>query len=218
MEQVQFKRARTEEHKRQRAATLMEAARSLALATGAASVTLTAVAERAGVHHSAVRRYFSSHQDILLHLAAESWTRWSDTVCAELRAPGPMSPARLAATLANALVGEPLFCDLLACLPVRLEREVNVEQVVEFKRVCYPAVMSLTDAVERALPALGRQGAVDMVSAATALAGALWQAAHPSEAVAHALDAEPVAPPEWNVDFEPTLTRLLTATCVGLVA
>ncbi|MEZ0365089.1 TetR family transcriptional regulator [Mycobacterium sp. pUA109] len=216
MEQVRFKRARTEEHKRQRAATLTEAARSLALETGVASVTLTAVAERAGVHHSAVRRYFSSHQDILLHLAAASWARWSDTVCEELRTPGPMSPGRLAATLADALAAEPLFCDLLACLPVRLEREVNVEQVVAFKRVCYPAVMSLTDAVERALPALGRQGAVDMVSIATALAGALWHATHPPEALAHAFDAEPIAPPEWDVDFAPTLTRMLTATCVGL--
>ena len=66
--------ARTEEEKRQRAAAIVEAARSLALDTGVASVTLTGVANRAGVHYSAVRRYFSSHE-VLLHLAAEGWTR-----------------------------------------------------------------------------------------------------------------------------------------------
>ena len=79
-----FQRARTEEKKRQRAAALVEAARSLALESGVASVTLTDVASRAGVHYSAVRRYFTSHKEVLLHLAAEGWARFSDTVCEKL--------------------------------------------------------------------------------------------------------------------------------------
>jgi AcrR family transcriptional regulator len=85
--QLTFQRARTEEKKRQRAAALVEAARSLALETGVASVTLTAVANRAGVHYSAVRRHFTSHKEVLLHLAAKGWFRWSNTVCAALREP-----------------------------------------------------------------------------------------------------------------------------------
>ncbi|WP_459965759.1 TetR family transcriptional regulator, partial [Mycobacterium avium] len=71
--QLTFQRARTEEKKRQRAEALVEAARSLALETGVASVTLTAVARRAGIHYSAVRRYFTSHKEVLLHLSAEGW-------------------------------------------------------------------------------------------------------------------------------------------------
>ena len=81
MAQLAFQRARTEENKRQRAAALVEAARSLALETGGASVTLTAVASRAGIHYSAVRRYFTSHKEVLLQLAAEGWQRWSNKVC-----------------------------------------------------------------------------------------------------------------------------------------
>ena len=76
----------------QRAAALVEAARSLALESGVASVTLTDVASRAGVHYSAVRRYFTSHKEVLLNLAAEGWARFSDTVCASLGQPGDMSP------------------------------------------------------------------------------------------------------------------------------
>jgi len=218
VEQPKFKRARTEEHKRQRAATLMEAARSLALERGVAAVTLTAVADRAGVHHSAVRRYFASHKDILLHLAAERWARWSNTVCEELQGPGRMPADRVAETLANGLADDPLFCDLLAYLPLRLEHETNVEQVVEFKRVCYPAIISITGAIACVAPAFGRQGSADAVTAATALAGWLWQVAHPPQPLLQAYAEEPVAPPEWDVDFRPTLTRLLTATCVGLAA
>ena len=84
-----FQRARTEENKRRRAAALVEAARSLAIETGVASVTLTAVAGRAGIHYSAVRRYFTSHKEVLLHLAAEGWVRWSGTVCAGVGDRGP---------------------------------------------------------------------------------------------------------------------------------
>jgi len=85
MAPLSFQRARTEENKRQRAAALVEAARSLALETGVASVTLTAVASRAGIHYSAVRRYFTSHKEVLLHLAAEGWVRWSTTEWCEGR-------------------------------------------------------------------------------------------------------------------------------------
>ena len=123
-----------------------------------ASVTLTDVASRAGVHYSAVRRYFTSHKEVLLNLAAEGWARFSDTVCASLAEPGDMSPARVAGALAQGLADDPLFCDLLANLHLHLEHEVELERVLEFKQVSNAAVLSLTDAIENSLPALGTFG------------------------------------------------------------
>jgi AcrR family transcriptional regulator len=219
MAQLAFQRARTEENKRQRAAALVEAARSLALETGVASVTLTAVASRAGIHYSAVRRYFTSHKEVLLHLAAEGWQRWSAKVCEELGQPGPMTPARAAETLANGLAADPLFCDLLANLHLHLEHEVDIERVVEIRRTIAAAATALADAVERALPALGRSGAFDILIAAYSLAAAFWQIANPPKRLTDAYAEEPDAlPPEWNIDFVSALTRVLTATCVGLVS
>lgn len=101
MAQLTFQRARTDEKKRQRAAAIVEAARSLAVESGVTSVTLTAVANRAGVHYS--------------------------------------------------------------------------------------------------------------------LAAMLWQIAHPPEGLEHDYRSEPGVPPDWSLDFEPALTRLLTATCIGIV-
>ncbi len=219
MAQLTFQRARTKENKRQRAEALVEAARSLALETGVASVTLTAVATRAGIHYSAVRRYFTSHKEVLLHLAAEGWVRWSTTVCAELAEPAPMSPARVAETLANGLAADTLFCDLLANLHLHLEHEVAVERVVDIRRTISAAAVAIADAVERALPALGRSGAFDVVIAAYSLAAAFWHIANPPERLTDAYADEPDAlPPEWNIDFASALTRVLTATCVGLVS
>lgn len=213
-----FQRARTEEKKRQRAAAIVEAARSLALERGVAWVTLTDVANRAGVHYSAVRRYFTSHKEVLLHLAAEGWVRWSSTVCERLREPGPMSPARVAETLANGLAADPLFCDLLANLHLHLEHEVDLDRVVEIRRTSAAAVMSLADAIERALSPLGRSGALDVLLAAYSLAAPLWQIAHPPQGLADAYAEDAEVLPEWNLDFTSALTRLLTATCVGLLS
>jgi AcrR family transcriptional regulator len=213
-----FQRARTEEQKRQRAAAIVEAARGLALERGVASVTLTEVASRAGVHYSAVRRYYTSHKEVLLHLAAECWVRWSDAVCAALREPGPMLPSRVAETLANGLAADPLFCDLLASLHLHLEHEANLERVVEIRRTSAAAVMSLADAIEQALPALGRSGALNVLLAAYSLAAPLWQIAHPPQRLIDALAEEPAVPSDWNLDFASALTRLLTATCVGLLS
>jgi AcrR family transcriptional regulator len=215
---ISFQRARSAESKRQRTSDLVEAARSVALETGVASVTLTAVADRAGVHHSAVRRYFSSHKDVLLHLAAEGWTRWAAAVSDGLRDQAPVTPAAVAGVLASGLAADPLFCDLLANVPLHLEHDVDVERVAEFKRVSHAALMSMAGAIEGALPGLGTQGALDIVTAANALAATLWQVAHPPEALARAYADDPAIAPTWALDFAPTLTHLLAATCTGLQA
>lgn len=217
---MSFQRARSDEKKRQRAHALTEAARSVALESGVASVTLTEIARRAGLHHSAVRRYFSSHKEVLLRLAAESWERWSATVCVALREPGPMSPARVAATLTGGLAADPLFCDMLANLHLHLEHEVDAEHVVEVRRRSTAAGLAIADAIEHALPGLGQEGALDLLLAAYSLAAPLWQISHPPADLAEAYKDAAMGsqvPQYWNLDFTTALTRLLTATCVGLL-
>ena len=212
------RRARSPESKQERAASLLEAARSLAAEHGVTSVTLTAIAERAGVHHSAMRRYYASYKEVLLHLAAEGWTRWSARVREALAGQGAVSPAALAGVLAAALASDPLFCDLLANVPLHLEHEVTAGQVVDFKRVTSAAVTAMADAIAEHVPGLGPRLALDVVTAANALGATLWQVAHPSAAVAEAYRASPGLAAVRVDDFQATLTRLLAATCTGLAA
>lgn len=189
----------------------------MALEAGVASVTLTAVAARAGVHHSAVRRYFSSYKEVLLRLAAESWERWSQSVCTGLDQPGPMTPEHVVEVLVSGLAADPLFCDLLSNLHLHLEHEVDAERVIEVRRVSMAAVTAGAAAIERALPGLGPRGALDLLLAAYSLGSVLWQVAHPPAKLTAAYADEPELSPGWNLDFTTALTRLLTATCVGLL-
>ncbi|WP_459965553.1 TetR/AcrR family transcriptional regulator, partial [Mycobacterium avium] len=151
-------------------------------------------------------------------LSAEGWVRWSNTVSDKLAQPGAATPSRIAETLADALADDPLFCDLLANLHLHLEHEVDAERVVEVKRISTAATLSLADSIQRALPELGRSGSLDILLAAYSLAATLWQVANPPERLTDAYAEEPeVVPPEWNLDFASALTRLLTATCIGLI-
>ena len=104
-----------------------------------------------------------------------------------------MSPARVAETLANGLAADPLFCDLLANLHLHLEHEVALERVVEIRRTITAAAVAIADAIERALPALGRSGAFDVLIAAYSLAAAFWQIANPPKRLADAYAEEPEA-------------------------
>jgi hypothetical protein len=50
-------------------------------------------------------------------------------------------------------------------LHLHLEYEVDLERVVEVKRISTTAVISVADAIEQALPPLGRPGALDILLA-----------------------------------------------------
>ncbi len=210
-----FQRARSEEQKQERASALLDAARSLASETGVASVTLTAMADRAGIHHSAVRRYYTSFKEVLLLLGEEGWRRWATGVCDSLDATDQVPPAQIATIMAEHFARDPLFCDLQVNLPLHLEREVEVEQVAAFRRVAYESVRSVAQAIQRACRLFDEESAFDAIAAACSLAAMFWQNAHPPKKVAEAI-GDDVLSPNWNMDFLPALTRVLAATCVGL--
>jgi len=212
-----FRRARTPENKERRTADLIDSARELAQAQGVRTLTLTAIAMRAGVHVSGVRRYFESREEILLVLAGQEWTDWADAVVARLDASKPPVPsAALARLLAGSLGEHPLFCDLLAHAQVSLEREAGAAGVRAYKAAALDAVDELTVALTRAVPELTGETARDLVAAGTALAATLWQTASPGEVLAE-IYAEDPRLAHAQVEFAPRMTQILDALITGLV-
>ncbi|MDX3852373.1 TetR/AcrR family transcriptional regulator [Streptomyces sp. AK02-01A] len=209
-----FQRAYSPEHKAQRAADLMEAARTLAAREGVRGVTLTAIAQHAGVHVSAVRRYYASREEILLNLAEEGYNAWSRAVVARFTGRAGLTSVELARTLVATFAERPLFCDLLTHVTLSLEREVSYERVRAFKYSAGDAVAVLTDAVAAA-SALDGAAARELITGTIALAASLWQAGHPGDILTRLYREEP-AMAHIGIDFEPALTRLLTALCDGL--
>jgi AcrR family transcriptional regulator len=213
-----FVRARTPENKERRTADLLGSARELAQAQGVRSLTLTAIATRAGVHVSGVRRYFESREEILLVLAGREWTDWAGAVAQRLDASErPMPSTTLARLLAGSLKERPLFCDLLAHAQVSLEREVSAASVRAYKVTALDAVARLTAALNRAIPGLTDEAARNLIAAATALAATLWQTANPGEVLA-TLYAEDPGLAHAQAEFAPRMTEILDALITGLIA
>lgn len=208
-----FRRARNPEQRRQRTEAILFAARELALRKGVRAVRLADIAAEVGLHKSAPLRYFETREQIYLVLTAEEWRDWADTVVAELAD----RPAAIAEILSQTLAERPLFCDLLAHAPMNLERNVSRTAVCEFKLVVLDALDSLSMAAERALAPIRPGSGRELIAAVTSLAAALWQTAHPAEALV-ALYAEDPRLTSAAVDFLPRLEQLTVIMIRGLIA
>ncbi len=235
-----FQRARSPEAKRVREAAILDAARRLGEQHGVRQVTLTDIAAAVGMHKSAMLRYFETREEIFLRLTAEGWREWTPALCQSLRAlarpdtdahdgaahdgaahdgaahDGAAADA-VAAVFASTLAARALFCDLLAQAPMNLERNVSVDRVREFKLTTRDALAEIVAAVGAALPGLPEGSVVDLVAAATALAGTFWQIATPSPEIAALYRADPRLA-HAIVDVEPRLARILAAMLRGMPA
>ncbi|HWG63450.1 MAG TPA: TetR family transcriptional regulator [Streptosporangiaceae bacterium] len=212
-----FRRARTPQRKQQRADDLLDAARRLAEAEGARAVTLTEIANSAGVHVSGVRRYFESREEIFLRLADEGWQEWAQALRSRLGTGVTVTPRELAMALSGTLSERPLFCDLLAHAPLSLERAVSAEVVRSYKLSALAAAHDLAETMSAALPGLGYEAARDLVTTTMALAQSLWQIAHPPATLVELYREDPRLA-HASIDFAPNLARLLQASILGLMA
>ena len=211
------RRARSQEAKLRRAEDLLAAARVLAAERGGVRhLTLAAVTEAAGLHPSAVRRYFASKEELLLELAERGWNEWRDTLADRLAGVGGLTPPETAAAVSATLASLPLFCDLLTHVPLSLEGEVDIERARRYKTRSFEAY----DTIVETLTATGTMTAgqvQDLIATALGVTANLWQLSHPTPTLAELYAQEP----RWGhvaLDFEPRLTRLLQATATGLAS
>jgi AcrR family transcriptional regulator len=203
-------RARSPEAKRERERAILAAAAKLAAAGPVRDVTLTDIAGAVGMHKSAMLRYFETREQIFLLLTADGWREWSAALRAALARLTPRTPpAKIAAAFAATLTARPLFCDLLAQAPLNLERNVSLEAVREFKLVTLEHVGLIGAEIRRLRPDKTERDAVDLIAAATALAGAFWQMANPGPEIAALYRSDPQLG-HAVVEIEPRLIRILT--------
>jgi AcrR family transcriptional regulator len=212
-----FQRARSTEAKHLREVAILSAARRLGAEAGIRQVTLTEIAEAVGMHKSALLRYFETREEIFLRLTAEAWQEWSGALRAELGMLTNPTPAAVAGVFAGTLAARGAFCDLLAQAPLNLERNVSVEAVRTFKLVTYTELDAIARVVQWLLPTLSGRDAVDLIAAATSLAGAFWQMATPGPEIATLYRSDPRLS-HAVVDVEARVQRLLTALIQGLLS
>ncbi|MEW2549047.1 TetR family transcriptional regulator [Streptomyces sp. NPDC047002] len=208
-------RARSAEDKARRADDLLQAAEAVALERGGVRyVTLAEVTERAGLHRTGVRRYYTKKEDLLLELAERGWGQWRDAVADELGHRTGLTPAQTATVVSSTLIGLPVFCDLLTHVPLHLEGDVDIERARRYKTNATAAHDAIATALDRASTLAAGQ-IVHLLAAAVVLSAGLWQVSHPTPTLAKLYEEVP----DWGhaaLDFAPRLDTLLTACATGL--
>ncbi|RLP77517.1 TetR/AcrR family transcriptional regulator [Mycetocola tolaasinivorans] len=211
-----IQRARSSDAKAQRADDLLDAAEALALELGGVRhVTLAPVTERAGLHRTAVRRYFESKEELLLELAERGWRQWREGVDRALEGRTGLTAREVADVLTDTLAALPVFCDCLTHVALSLEGDVSLERARIFKRNAFIEHDALVTALTEA-SVLSRAVVTALVPAASALAASFWQISHPSPSLAELYVQEP----QWGhvaYDFEPKLRLLVESTAIGLM-
>lgn len=95
------------------------------------------------------------------------------------------TPEAVADVLTHCLAERPLFCDLLAHVPVSLKRGVTAKVVRDFKIDALDAVDQIAEAVHASGTPLEAEAVRDLIAVATSLVGSLWQTAHPAPTLEH---------------------------------
>ena len=216
MQATDFERARSTEAKQQREQSILAAARSLGIERGIREVTLTDIAAAIGMHKSALLRYFETREQIYLTLTALEWKDWGPALRAGLLELPPATPQNVAEVLSRTLVARPFFCDLLAHVPLNLERHVSLDAVRDFKLVTHFEVDAIMGTLRDRIPQLSEQQALDLIATATSMAGAQWQMANPGEETAALYRSDPRLA-HAIVDVGPRLTRVLSAMLTGFL-
>ena len=194
---------------------ILDAARTLAAERSIRAITLTDIAEAVGMHKSAMLRYFETREEIFLRLTADGWREWTPALYDRLA--GASSPSEVAAAFATTLAARGLLCDLFAQTPMNLERNVSVEAVRAYKLTSGEHLGLIVAAVRDALPDVSDEAARDLVAVAISLAGTFWQISTPSPEIAALYRSDPRLG-HALIEFEPRLSRILTAYLTGTLA
>ncbi|MFM1731192.1 TetR family transcriptional regulator [Prescottella soli] len=209
----QFQRARSPQAKLQRELAILEAARRLATENSVREVTLTEIAAVVGMHKSAMLRYFETREEIFLRIAGTEWRDWSDEVCSRLSATEGADGSWIAELLVTTLLERPMFCDLLVQAPLNLEKNVSLDSVRQFKLRAIAANRSVAVELQR-VAGLDLSAAVDVVTVATSMAGALWQMAEPGPRLREFYRSDPQLS-HAIVEVAPRLRRTIEALVAG---
>jgi len=162
-------RARNEEDKLERRQAILDAGLELWNETSYADLTMSAVAERAGVVKGTLYLYFETKEQLFLALISDMMADYFDDVAACLEQGGRWSKSRVVQVLTDALDGREAFTRLLTTLGSICEHNVSYEHALAFKRRMRDCFARTAALVARRLPFLTAASAMRFVTHVSAI-------------------------------------------------
>jgi AcrR family transcriptional regulator len=216
-----FQRARSEEQRAVRRRAILDTAAAMLLELPVADLSLNELSRRVGLAKSNVLNYFESREAVLLELANTELDAWVDELASALSGISPdealaQRSELIVAEAVRTLAERPVLCDLISAQGSVLERNVSTDVVLAYKRAATASLMRMVEALVRALPEIGEDGAVRFLAVGSLLAGTIWTHSNPTAPVLAAYEADPDVA-VLRMEFEPALTESLNALLHGLL-
>lgn len=176
------KRARSDAQKALREQQILDAAADLIHKQRFQAVALVDVAKQVGITKAALYRYFRSKEQLFLAL----YQREFEQLAARLES---VSDDALFTSFVEALLAQPLFCQLSAILHTVLEAGLDVGEAKAFKQFLLARMSVTAKRLERISGRDGDSCFAFLLRCQQALIGC-WHSSHPTEQMAQVI-AEP---------------------------
>ena len=209
------RRAVKHEQKLERRLAILDTAWQLFQGTPYQQITMSEVAERAGLAKGTLYLYFKTKEELFLVLLEQQLATWFDEVDAQLRArQGASGIAQVAALVCGSLERRPGLTRLLAMLHNILEQNIDYDAALRFKRMLLARMSGTGTLLEGSLPFLAPGQGAHLLLQAHALIIGLRHLADPAPVARQAL-AEPEMAP-FVIAFAPEFLDAFTALMRGL--
>ncbi|HWK89730.1 MAG TPA: TetR family transcriptional regulator [Longimicrobium sp.] len=211
-----MRRARSTEAKNERYDAILDAALAMYERNPSfEAFTMSALGTEVGLAKGTLYLYFRTKEAVFLGLLYDLFGAWFEDLDARLREDADAwTPEEAAFELVGSMQGRDTLLRLLSILPAIVERNVDPDVALHFKREVMGWAAATGPLLERRLPFLAAgQGARFLVHLHVLIIG-VWQLAEPSPVVRQVMERPELAPA--RVEFAPDLRRMITLHLKGM--
>ncbi len=172
---MDWKRATTDEKKKERKVAIYNAAYELFKKKGYDNVSFNGIASEAGFTKSNMYRYFNSKEEIFLNIFAELFEKWSKNCIKYLQTlEQNVDVCNFAETWVNTLLSQKQFLDLTPILFLSLEKNSSYEQLFEFKKLSENLLNNIAIEISRVYPELNEKIVFDFLDLSYSAVSTFW--------------------------------------------
>jgi TetR/AcrR family transcriptional regulator len=207
-------RARADEEKAARRQQILDAALHLFASTEYSSLTMSGVAREAGLAKGTVYLYFSGKEALFFQLVGDQLQAWFTSLASQLLAVS--DPDSLGTLVASELARRPTLLRLVSIVHTVLEHNVNVSEVLAFKRTMLASMTGAAAVFESRFPHL-RGAGLGLIRRVYALIVGLCQTSTVSPTVREAIEADPelsVLQADFRTELAVSIAALVRGTAV----
>ena len=211
---AKFVRARSDDQKRERRATLLDGARRAVQDKGVNKVSLSDFAKEAGIAKSAFYKYFSSKEEILAHILMQEFQVITENL--RSKTAGVRDIRALAKEISYAFADRPLAPEILSEISRTLDQATPLDRLIEIKRLFVETQRNWTEVILQSPLGFDVAGAKELVKSCYAYTAGLWPLTRERPDLLKA--ATEAGFRDTYGDFRSEMERFIVLQCGGILS